>query len=133
MLFIPTLIYGYVRSIIKVKKYNQFLNNSIVVEGYVVDIKFVEAKQYGRAKVIVKYKYTDSLGIYYHKEEEVFMFQWETPYSRQILKWKKLYYSDKKIMVLVKENDYSISYLPLREDYCKEYKKTMSVDFSRFN
>lgn len=127
----PFLLYGYIRSIIKIKKYNMFINNSSIVDGYIEEIIFINIEQYGRAKVDVKYKYTDPFGVDRFKEEEVYLFPWETPYSRQMIKWKQLYYKSKKISILIKNNDYNVSYLPMREDYCKMYKKLMSINFYR--
>lgn len=126
-------MFGYLYCGKRIIKYNKFISNSLLVRGEILETVWSnEINVYGRATVAAKYKYIDPVGKVHINIAIVHMFPWETPYLKQLNKWRLLYYLGKEISVLIEKNDFNISYLPMREDYCRKYKKVYSLDLNKF-
>ncbi|MBR1599280.1 MAG: hypothetical protein IJ661_10295 [Lachnospiraceae bacterium] len=127
ILTIPLLPIGIIISLGRVKKYNKYLARSILVEGKIIEkAKMVDTGRY--TNVEVWYEFVDIYGREHKCRQAVERFFFELPYKKQIEKWEKLYYSGKRVNILVNAYETNMSYLPMREDYCKEYGKLYSLD-----
>ncbi|MBR1599274.1 MAG: hypothetical protein IJ661_10265 [Lachnospiraceae bacterium] len=119
---------------IRVKRYNSFLRNSILVKGIILNKIQMSGTEYlGGGKVEIIFEYMDNDGRMHKKSQKVQMFRWEMPYNKQFYRWEKLYCEDEFINVLVNTNNYNIAYVPMRENYCIKYKKVYSLDLNFFN
>lgn len=132
-IFTFLFIFIYIFCIINVIKYNRFISKSILVEGTVVKPISMRGELRLQSVMVVDvyYQYTDPLGKEHTKKQVVQMFG-NLNFDQQLIKWKFLYNMNHKITVLVDENDYDYSYLPMREEYCKCYHKYYSVDLRNF-
>ncbi|MBR1599272.1 MAG: hypothetical protein IJ661_10255 [Lachnospiraceae bacterium] len=130
MLTIPLLPIAIIISLKRVRKYNKYFARSILVEGKITEGAKVNA--IGRsAKIEVWYEFIDIYGREHKCRQMVNRFLFQLPYRKQIEKWEKLYYSGKRVNILVNAYETNMSYLPMREDYCKEYGKLYSLDLEQ--
>ena len=130
MITIPLLPIAIIISLKRVRKYNKFLARSILVEGKITE--GAKVNTIGRsAKIEVWYEFFDGYGREHKCRQRVSRFLFQLSYRKQIEKWEKLYYSGKRVNILVNAYETNMSYLPMREDYCKEYGKLYSLDLEQ--
>ena len=132
ILFMPSFIFAYIFCVIRIKNYNNYLSKCILVKGSLVnDIHIIE-KGLKAGKIEAWYRYIDPKGKEHISRQETYMFLWEVPYSKQLLKWQSIYNKNTEIDILIDFNEFNYSYLPLRENYCKKFNKIYSVDLHDF-
>ena len=121
MYTVPVLIGAVIFSGKHVRSYNKYLQRSILIEGTITEVYagFIE----NGFQIAADYVFTDPNGKEHKCTQAVIMFMFGFPYGRQFEKWKKLYYPGKKVNILVNAYEYNLSYLPMREDYSKAYKR----------
>lgn len=126
--FIPLYILcGY-----KVKKYNRFLENSLIIQNVSVqDVNFVYARsRYSVSYVNVRYKYIAPNGVEYEGSQKTKLFWNFEP--NQSGRWRQMLQNNKDICVLIRKDAFSKSYLPLCEEYCLRYNRMYVVHLFAF-
>lgn len=107
----------------KVKEYNRDMESRVMIKGRVMeDIVFYPSAYRRPAYVEIKYEYYDPAGIVHCSQKRV---QIGIHFSQKNVfeKWRTLYSKDKKIDILLKYDNYWDSYVPMYENYSKEYLK----------
>ena len=117
VLLTPIFIIGYIHSYHRVKKYNRDLAKIFLVKGTVTEeVIYMPAGFREPSKIIVKYSYIDPQGKEHNSYQAIHK------YLTLLKRWKRIYYKGKIVYILLNENNYSDSYLPMSETYSKVYK-----------
>ena len=129
MITIPLFPIAILISLKRVIRYNKYLTRSILVEGRILE--GAKMNVMGRnAKIEVWYEFVDTYGREHKCRQAVKRFVTGVPYNKQLEEWQRLYYPGKKVNILVNAYETNLSYLPMREDYCKEYHKFYSMELN---
>ena len=119
LLLTPIFIVIYIFSIQKVKKYNNRMENSIIVKGVISgEIDYEPAHGRSPAEITVNYTYIDPLGISHTSLQRI-------NHSRlcSLEKWKSIYHDGAEVDLLLNENNYKDSYLPMCETYSEKFTR----------
>ena len=122
----PGFIAIYIYSIQNVKNYNRSLDNRIIVKGvvsgkieYEEEIVHLPKQRMRRAKITVRYTYTDPSGISYSSFQTV---DYALAYGG-LKKMRTIYYDGAEVDILLNEHNYRDSYLPIYETYSLKFRR----------
>ncbi|MDE6435159.1 MAG: hypothetical protein K2L07_13125 [Lachnospiraceae bacterium] len=107
----------------KVKNYNKDMEFRAMIQGRVIeDIIFYPSAYRRPAYVEIMYEYYDPAGALHCSQQRV---QIGIYFSQKkvLEKWRNLYFKGKQIDILLKYDNYRDSYVPMYENYSKEYLK----------
>lgn len=107
----------------KVKNYNKDMESRAMIQGRVTeDIIFYPSGYRMPAYVEIMYEYYDPAGAVHCSQQRV---QIGIYFSEKnvLEKWRALYSKGKQIDILLKYDNYRDSYVPMYENYSKEYLK----------
>ncbi len=121
LLLTPVFVVIYIYSIQNVKKYNKSMKKRIIVKGVVSgEIHYYPAHFYLKqaAVITVNYTYIDPSGISHSSLQQI-----NHGYAvGSLKKWKSIYYDGAEVDILLNENNYRDSYLPMCETYSEKFR-----------